>query len=201
MPSRELTLQTIDNEYYFFKADILAHRVTYSTDKHLLANEATISAKRAFEIIMMNREGRKPENIHEDGTQTEQKSLDLLEQENINRFDKTKKKKKRNKENGQRENAPVVAAEEKNVQNERRVKPNVERPKREEGRDRNKPEQKVVKKAEHKVEQKSEQKVEQKAEVQKKNDHQQQHQRRRKHRSQNSNNNKNNPTNGNNNQN
>ena len=34
LPSKEITLQTQDAEYYFFKADILAGLVTYSTDKH-----------------------------------------------------------------------------------------------------------------------------------------------------------------------
>jgi cell fate regulator YaaT (PSP1 superfamily) len=87
LPSKEIVLQTQDNDYYFFKADILNHVITYSTDKHILANESTISARRAFEIIKMNREGKKPEALTEDGAPVEVKSLDLLEQENINRFD------------------------------------------------------------------------------------------------------------------
>ena len=98
LPSKEIVLQTQDNDYYFFKADILNHSITYSTDKHILANESTISARRAFEIIKMNREGNKPEALTEDGAPVEAKSLDLLEQENINRFDKTKKKKKKRKD-------------------------------------------------------------------------------------------------------
>ena len=42
LPSKEITLQTQDAEYYFFKADILAGLVTYSTDKHLAANLSLI---------------------------------------------------------------------------------------------------------------------------------------------------------------
>lgn len=98
LPSKEIVLQTQDSDYYFFKADILNHVITYSTDKHILANESTISARRAFEIIKMNREGKKPEALTEDGAPVEVKSLDLLEQENINRFDKAKKKKKKRKD-------------------------------------------------------------------------------------------------------
>jgi cell fate regulator YaaT (PSP1 superfamily) len=98
LPSKEIVLQTQDNDYYFFKADILNHVITYSTDKHILANESTISARRAFEIIKMNREGKKPEALTEDGAPVEVKSLDLLEQENINHFDKAKKKKKKRKD-------------------------------------------------------------------------------------------------------
>ena len=95
LPSREITLQTIDNEYYFFKADILSHQITYSTDKHVLANERTISARRAFEVITMNREGKKPDALTEDGTPEPAVSKDLLDQENINRFDRAKRNRKR----------------------------------------------------------------------------------------------------------
>ncbi len=93
LPSREISLFTQDNEYFFHKSDILSHTITYSTDKHLLANEHTISARRAFEIIEMNRAGKKPEALTEDGSPIVYESKDLLEQENITRFDKTKKKK------------------------------------------------------------------------------------------------------------
>ena len=95
LPSREITLQTIDNEYFFFKADILAHLVTYSTDKHILVNERTISAPRAFEVIEMNRNGKKPKELSENGEPVVVESKDLLDQDNITRFDKNKKKKKK----------------------------------------------------------------------------------------------------------
>ena len=94
MPSKEITLHTQDNEYYYFKSDILRHLITYSTDKHIVANEQTITAKRAFEVIQMNKEGRKPEGLAEGGEAPESpKSLDILD-DNINRFDRKKKKKK-----------------------------------------------------------------------------------------------------------
>ena len=92
LPSREITLYTADNEYHYFKADILRHLITYSTDRHFLANEATISARRAFEIIAMNREGQKPEALTEDGRPVETVSKDLLDQTDINRFDRNKRK-------------------------------------------------------------------------------------------------------------
>jgi len=97
LPSRQISLHTIDAEYFFVKADILHHTVTYSTDKHVLANERTISAKRAFQIIEMNRNGEKPEALTEDGKPKQHISLDLLEQENISRFDSQRRKKKKNK--------------------------------------------------------------------------------------------------------
>ncbi len=101
LPSKEITLYTLDNEYYYFKSDILARMITYSTDKHMLVKEETISAKRAFEIIAMNREGKKPASLSEDETLKVPRSVDLLDQDNINRFDKLqKKKRKRHKSNG-----------------------------------------------------------------------------------------------------
>lgn len=92
LPSREITLQTQDAEYYYFKADILAHRITYSTDKKFLANEQTISARRAFEVMQMNKNGQKPASLVEESYEPEPVSNDLIEQESINRFDSRNKK-------------------------------------------------------------------------------------------------------------
>lgn len=97
LPSREITLYTLDNEYHFFKADILNGIITYSTDKHILVGEKTITTRRAFEVINMNRNGEKPESLLEGGAEPEMQSNDLLDQENINRFDK-----KRGNRNGRR---------------------------------------------------------------------------------------------------
>lgn len=88
MPSREIVLHTIDSDYFFFKADILNHFITYSTDKHILAGEKTITARRAFDIINMNRNGQKPESLLEDGNEPEPVSSDLLDENNISRFDR-----------------------------------------------------------------------------------------------------------------
>ena len=42
LPSREIVLETKDADYYHFKTDILAGKITYSTDKHNGANLVTI---------------------------------------------------------------------------------------------------------------------------------------------------------------
>lgn len=94
LPPREIELQTKDGTYYFFKADILRNELTYSTDKHFAANLVTISAKRAFAVIEMNKRGENPETLSVNG-QEEKHSFDLLEQENIDRFDNNVKKKRR----------------------------------------------------------------------------------------------------------
>ena len=98
LPPKETVLQTADGEFHYFKADILAGLVTYSTDKNLAANLVTISAERAKEIIEMNQKGEKPLSLEVDGNKKEESGpIDLATQENITRFDRAKKKKKKKK--------------------------------------------------------------------------------------------------------
>ena len=101
LPSKEVVLQTQDNDYYLFKSDILAGIVTYSTDKKVPANLETITAKRALEVIEMNKQGEKPLSLQEDGAPKKQeRPVDLLENESLTRFDKNKKKRKPKNRNG-----------------------------------------------------------------------------------------------------
>ena len=95
LPNRELVLSTKDSDYYFFKADILANTVTYSTDKRIAANLVTLPAKRVFDVMHMNRRGEKPETLLEEVVKEESRPIDLVEQESLTRFDKRKKKKKK----------------------------------------------------------------------------------------------------------
>lgn len=98
LPSKEVALETKDATYYCFKTDILSNQVTYSTDKSVLANAVTISGRRAFQIINMNKRGEKPDSLQENGSATPQKtSIDLVEQEELTRFDRNKKSKKKKK--------------------------------------------------------------------------------------------------------
>jgi Uncharacterized homolog of PSP1 len=91
LPSREMELETKDGTFYFFKADILSNEISYSTDKNFAANLVTISGKRAFEVINLNRKGIKPDTLQESEKKPEpQKSVDLVEQESLTRFDKRK---------------------------------------------------------------------------------------------------------------
>lgn len=104
LPSREITLETVDGTFYFFKADILKGTIMYSSDKNFIANAVTITARRAFEILNMNKRGEKPESLMESVKKNEpQKPVDLVEQESLTRFDKRKgtnanRKKKRKPE-------------------------------------------------------------------------------------------------------
>ena len=123
LPPRDIQLQSMEGDYFFFKCDILLGMVTYSTDKRMAANLVTVSAQRAMDIIEMNKRGEKPETLEEGGHKQPERAIDLATQEDLNRFDKKKKKKKKNNGgNGkpQREETETAAVEQdKNTQNER----------------------------------------------------------------------------------
>ena len=113
MPGRDIILQTQDNDYFFFKADILAGLMSYSTDKRIAANIETITAQRAKEVIEMNRRGEKPVSLQPEGQQKKQEGpVDLLAGDSITRFDKAKKKKKKKKPQPQ-DGAPKAKAPQK----------------------------------------------------------------------------------------
>ena len=105
MPPRDALLQTADGDYHQFKVDILTNMITYSTDKNMASNLETITAKRAWEIIRMNKEGEKPLSLVDDGkAKPTPKSKDLLAEADLSRFDKAKKKKKKPNKQGNKQN-------------------------------------------------------------------------------------------------
>lgn len=110
LPSKEITLETTEGTYYFFKADILKGLITYSTDKNFMANAVTITARNAFEIINMNKRGEKPTNLIDANSHSD-KPIDLVEQESLTRFDKrkstTNRKKKKKTSNKPEEKQTV----------------------------------------------------------------------------------------------
>jgi cell fate regulator YaaT (PSP1 superfamily) len=149
LPSKEVTLETTEGTYYFFKADILKGLITYSTDKNFMANAVTITSRNAFEIINMNKRGEKPENLVDVNSSTSQKTFDLVEQESLTRFDKRKnnnnnrKKKKKvtppNKEGIKEESKPNTPNKENKPQsNEPKLKENTPNTDKKEGDNRNK---------------------------------------------------------------
>lgn len=104
IPNRETILETQDGDYYFFKADILAGQLSYSTDKRMAANIETISAERAQQIIDMNRRGERPISLQEDSKKKgPERPKDLLADADIKRFDREKKN-KNNRRRGDRDN-------------------------------------------------------------------------------------------------
>ena len=93
LPPKDAVLQTADGDFHQFKVDILAGLITYSSDKNMASNLETITAERAKEIIEMNKQGEKPLSLMENGKMKEtSKSIDLLNESDLSRFDKAKKK-------------------------------------------------------------------------------------------------------------
>lgn len=97
LPSREVHLETQDGTFYYFKADILAGLITYSSDRRIAANLTTITAERAMEIVAMNKAGEKPAALDETVAPAPAGPVDLATQEDLTRFDRARKKKKKKK--------------------------------------------------------------------------------------------------------
>lgn len=109
LPPRDVQLETQDGTYFFFKADILRELITYSSAPNIPSNLVTISAKRAKDIIAMNKRGEKPVNL-DDVVQEKSKEVvmdyeNVVGQDDLTRFDKTKKRSGKKRKNHKRNNA------------------------------------------------------------------------------------------------
>lgn len=100
LPSREIVLETKDSTYYHFKTDVFSGMMTYSSDKFNGSNQETIHKDRVFEIISMNRKGKKPlKLLAEKAAEPEKETSyqnDLLD-ESITRFDNDRSRQPRKK--------------------------------------------------------------------------------------------------------
>ena len=99
LPPKDVRLETKDATYYHFKTDILKEEMTYSTSKSAPDNLVTLPAERVFEVIALNKNGVKPEKLALDTAEREfeRKAFgDIIEQADVTRFDKVKRKKNRN---------------------------------------------------------------------------------------------------------
>lgn len=122
LPSREINLYTMNAEYFFFKCDILSGQITYSTDKNAAVNCVTISSRRAFQVMNMNRKNEKPDTLNDDSAaKTIDTPVDLLEQESLTRFDKSRNQ--RRKKNNRRNNPQNDKGKNKNKPNGNNSRP------------------------------------------------------------------------------
>jgi len=98
LPPKEVRLETADNTYFYFKADIFKGEVTYSTDKHVPANLVTLTAQEALSVIARNKAGEKPLTLKEESADAKKvpEYADILGQDSLTRFDKKKKKNRGN---------------------------------------------------------------------------------------------------------
>ena len=109
LPNRDIPLETKDATFFHFKTDVLSGVMTYSTDKHYPVNLVAISNDRAHEVIIMNKNGKRPGNLATEEQVVEEKpvSHDVLDNESITRFDSkggANKKGKNKRNNNNRDN-------------------------------------------------------------------------------------------------
>ena len=102
LPPKNIRLETADATYYHFKTDIFKREMTYSTGKTIAANLVTLTPERVFEIIEMNKRGEKPLSLLPEGNEKPNPKdayTDLLDQDELTRFDGKKRRKKKSKGN------------------------------------------------------------------------------------------------------
>lgn len=102
-------LETLNETYYLFKTDILKRTMTYSTVKNGAANLVTLPIERVKEILALNRKGKKVESLVNVIATKEEKTpktdfLNVVGQDDLTRFDNTKRKKRKKKPRNPRNN-------------------------------------------------------------------------------------------------
>ena len=99
-------LQTMDADYYHVKSDILAHTMSFSTDPHSFVGMKTISVRRVKEIMRLNAEGIKPEQLLSESALNsiveEPEFVNVIGEDSISRFDNKRRKKRRGGNKGDR---------------------------------------------------------------------------------------------------
>ena len=99
-PDKSIILSTKENEYYFFKLDAFARKMTYSTAPNSPQNLIELPLERVKEVIELNEKGVKPENLLAASDTDKIVPLDFataVGEGSLTRFDNKKKKNKKNK--------------------------------------------------------------------------------------------------------
>ena len=98
-------LQALDADYFHIKSDILARTMSFSTQPGSMAGLVTLSVGRVKEIMRLNAEGKKPEKITSDTvvdmTSEEPTYINVIGEDSITRFDRSKKKKRKKSKGSQ----------------------------------------------------------------------------------------------------
>ena len=92
-------LEFEDGPAYLVKTDILQETLYFSYEKGSLSNLYPLSASEVREIIMMNRNGEKPESLKYEPEPSMPQFISAVGDDSITRFDKPKKNKNRNRNN------------------------------------------------------------------------------------------------------
>ncbi|MCQ2115472.1 MAG: hypothetical protein MJZ07_04645 [Bacteroidales bacterium] len=96
IPKVSQPLEFQDGQAFLMKTDILKEVMYFSYDKGSLANLYPLEAWEVREIIMMNRNGQKPESLQKDVAPAAPEFVSAVGDDSITRFDEARKKKKNN---------------------------------------------------------------------------------------------------------
>ena len=102
IPKVSEPLEFEDGPAYLVKTDILSETMYFSYEKGSLAKIYPLAASEVREIIMMNRNGQKPETLLPDAEPVAPEFVTAVGDDSISRFDEARKKKRRNKNNRNR---------------------------------------------------------------------------------------------------
>jgi cell fate regulator YaaT (PSP1 superfamily) len=105
-PQKDIPLESADSNAWFQKMEVHKGIYWYSTDPHSTANLIPIPVQRVKEIQALNRQGKKVDKFLEtdESWQKETKSEDLLESNNLSRFDPSPVKNTRRKNSHKKKN-------------------------------------------------------------------------------------------------
>ncbi len=97
IPKVSEPLEFQDGLAYLVKTDILRETMWFSYEKGSLAKMYPLPASEVRKIIMMNRNGQKPETLLPDVAPSAPEFVTAVGDDSISRFDEARKKKRRNK--------------------------------------------------------------------------------------------------------
>jgi len=97
IPKVSEPLEFEDGFAYLVKTDILQETMYFSYEKGSLANLFPLSASEVRQIIMMNRNGQKPESLRSEPEPVGPQFVSAVGDDSITRFDKPKKSKNKNR--------------------------------------------------------------------------------------------------------
>ncbi len=110
IPKVSEPLEFEDGLAYLVKTDILQEVMYFSYEKGSLANLYPVAASEVAQIIMMNRNGQKPESLRTEPEPTGPQFVSAVGDDSITRFDKPKKSRNKNrgKSKAKQPSAPSV---------------------------------------------------------------------------------------------
>jgi len=100
IPKVSEPLEFEDGQAWLVKTDILKETLWFSYEKGSLTNIYPLSASEVREIIMMNRNGRRPATLVPEPIESVPEFVTAVGDESITRFDEARSRKRRNKNRG-----------------------------------------------------------------------------------------------------